>query len=98
MLKLTKSLCLHNELFIQHIPIQDNTLTWVYFAFCVDILSIPEVINYGIDRVCITLKSIFRTLVISFIGNSMYLSMKIQKDFINEAMGWHSTSILWQLK
>jgi len=70
----------------------------VHFAFCVDILSIPEVINSGIDRVCITLESIFRTLVISFIGNSMRPSMKIQKDFIDEVTGQHSTSILWRLK
>jgi len=98
MLKLTKSLCLRDELFIQHIPIQDDSLTRVHFAFCVDVLSIPEVINSRIDRVCIALKSVFRTLVISFISNSMRPSMKIQKDFIDEATGWHSTSILWQLK
>jgi len=98
MLKLTKSLCLCNELFIQHIPIQDDALMQVHFAFRVDVLSILEVINSGIDRVCIALKSVFRTLVISFIGNSVRLSMKIQKDFIDEAMGRHSTSILWRLK
>jgi len=98
MLKLTKSLCLRDELFIQHIPIRDDALTRVHFTFRVDILSILEVINSGIDRVCIALESVFRTLVISFISNSMRLSMKIQKDFIDKATGRHSTSILWQLK
>jgi hypothetical protein len=89
MLELTKFLCLHDELFSQHIPIRDDALTWIHLAFQVDVLSMPEVISSGIDGIgslnCIPLESVFRILVIDFINSSTCLSMKTQKDPIDEA-------------
>jgi len=74
----------------------------IHFAFCVNVLSIPEVISSGIDGVssliCITLVSIFRILIIGFIGSSMCPIMKIQKNIIGEATGQYSMFIPWQVK
>jgi len=65
MLKLTKFLSLHNEFFSQNIPIQNNSLTQIHIIFQVNILSIPEVISFGINRVgslnCTPLESIFKS-------------------------------------
>src|SRR5712691_1928830 len=102
MLKLTKFLSLHNEFFGQNIPIRNNALTRIHIAFHTNVLSIPEITGFGIDGVgslkFIPLESVFRILVIAFIGSLMCPpSMKIQKDIIDKAAGHFSTCILWRL-
>src|SRR5258707_14656149 len=77
MLKLTKFLSLHNEFFGQNIPIRNNALTRIHIIFHVNVLSIPEVIGFGINGV-----SGLKILAIAVISSSMCLSMKIQKDAI----------------
>jgi len=78
MLRLTKFLGLHNEVLNQNIPMQDNIPMGVLFLLCVNILSIPQVASSRTSSLSyIPPESIFRILIIAFIGSSMCLSMKI---------------------
>jgi hypothetical protein len=96
--KLTKFLSFHNEPFSQKILIRDDALAQIHFVFHINIFSIPEVIRPGIDGVgslsCITPKSVFRILAITFIG-LMCLSMETQKDAIDKAVRRYRTCIPW---
>src|SRR5260221_5075870 len=102
MLKLTKFLSLHNEFFSQNIPIRTIALTRIAIVLRVNVLSSPEVIGFGIDGVSglnsIPLESVLKILAIAVIGSLMCLSMKIQKEVIDEAIGRFSMCIHWRLK
>src|SRR5258707_1913322 len=96
--KLTKFLGLHNEIFNQEIPTQDNALTGIH----VNVLSIPEVISFMNNIVtslnCIPFESTFRILIITLISSLMCPSMKIQKKIIKEETRCFNKCIFWQLK
>ena len=81
MLELTKFLCLHNKLFSQKVPIQDDAPMQVHFVFHVNVFFIPEVVSSRTNIVSslssIPIESIFRILVISFTYSSMCPSMEI---------------------
>src|SRR6266436_4053407 len=100
--KLTKFLGLHNEFFGQEIPIRNNALTRIHITLYGNVPSIPEVFSFVINGVgslnCIPFKSIFRTLVIALIGSPMCLSMKIQKNVVNEVTRCFSMCIPWWLE
>ena len=74
-LKLTKFLS-------ESIPINNNALTQIHIAFCVNVLSITKVIGSRIDRVwsldCIPLGGVFRTLIIAVVDSSMCPSMEMK--------------------
>ncbi len=82
--KLMKFLSLHNEIFAQETPTQNNALMGIH----VNILSIPEVISFVNNIVtslnCIPFESTFRILVITLISSLMCPSMKIQKKIVEE--------------
>src|SRR6267142_4195620 len=102
MLKLTKFLGLHNEFFSQNIPIQNSSLMRIHIIFQVNVLSIPEVISFEINRVgslnCTPLESIFKILIITLISALMCPSVKIQKNALNKVTGRFGTCIPRWLK
>jgi hypothetical protein len=75
MLKLTKFLGFHNEFFGQEIPIRNNSLARIHTTFHGNVLSIPEVTSFVINKVhslnYILFENIFRILVIASIASSM---------------------------
>src|SRR6266850_1873538 len=77
-------------------------LCQIHIVFQVNILSIPEVISFGINRVgslnCTPLKSIFKILIIALIGAPMHPSVKIQKNALDKVTGRFGTCIPRRLK